>query len=208
MGINYLADGGEDEVITLKGSLNNSSDNLTFFYLGGSSPHYSIDQLEADGGELLFKSEDGFGRIYVNETENYKVISTSTMLGAMANGDSLNLKPYILSEIVNYFMDYNPVTSLHSTLDRLMSGKSFPNPFAGVTHIEFNISQPGWVTVDIYNTNGQSIKRLKNEELKPGSYQVSWDATDKTGTNVEDGFYFYTITTGQSTVSGKLILLR
>ena len=129
-------------------------------------------------------------------------------MGAIANSDSLNLKPYILSEFVNYFLDYNPVTSLHENIEALISGKSFPNPFVEETQLEFNITQNDWVTIDIYNINGQSVKRLKDEKLKPGNYQVTWNATDENGRKVEDGFYFYKITTGQSSISGKMILLR
>lgn len=208
MGINYLDDGTENEVNTLKGGCYDCTENLTFYYLGNTSPHYSVDQLESDGGQLLLSSEEGIGRMFVNETETYKVISSSAIMGAIANSDSLNLKPYILSEFVNYFMDYNPVTSLQENIEGLISGKSFPNPFINEAHIEFNITQNDWVTIDVYNINGQSVKRLKDEKLKPGNYQVTWNATDESGRNVEDGFYFYKITTGKSTISGKMILLR
>ncbi|MEZ5194884.1 MAG: hypothetical protein R2764_00345 [Bacteroidales bacterium] len=30
-----------------------------FYVLGGFSPHYSIDRLETNGGELVFSCEDG-----------------------------------------------------------------------------------------------------------------------------------------------------
>lgn len=207
-GITFLDDGIENEIITLKGGCYNCSENLLFYYLGNTSPHYSVDHLDANGGQLLLRSEDGVGRIFVNETENYKVISSSAIMGAIANGDTLNLKPYILSEFVNYFLDFNPVTSMHENIDDLVSGKSFPNPFAEETKIEVNITQTGWVTVDVYNINGQLIKRLKNEIMKPGNFQVTWDATDNAGGNVENGFYFYKITSGASTFSGKMVLLR
>ena len=207
-GISFMDDGIENEVITLKGSCYNCTESLIFYYLGNTSPHYSVDHLEADGGQLMFNSEDGVGRIFVNETDNYKVISSSAIMGAIGNGDSLNLKPYILSEFVNYFLDYNPVTSLLENIDGLVSGKSFPNPFTDEAFIEFNIDQPGWVTVDVYNIDGQPVKRLKDEKFKPGNYQVSWDATDNAGRIVENGFYFYKITTGNSTISGKMVLLR
>jgi hypothetical protein len=208
LGINFIGEGGEDEIHTLKGNIPNNEALFKFNYLGGDSPHYGCDLLSANQAVKLMSSQEGAGRFFVNETDDYKLISSSAVLAAFANGDTLNLKNYLLSEFVNYFIDYNPATSLQENVDNILSGSSYPNPFSSNITIEFDIDVTDYITVGIYNINGQLIKELENNELIPGSYKYSWDATSKNGGKVKNGFYFCKISNGNQTVTEKLILLQ
>ncbi len=208
LGLTYIYDGDEQEVNTITGGQDNLASGLGFYYFGGQSPHFSLDRLEPNGSELLFSSEDEYGRMFVNEQADYKVISSSILLGAIASGDSLNLKPYLVSEMVNYFLDYNPVTSLKENIAELISYGNYPNPFSSETKIEYSINEPGLVRIDIYNSSGQIVKRLVEKELTPGYYSVVWDGTDTKGNNAKSGVYFYKINTGNFTKTEKMILLR
>ncbi len=118
-GITYIDDGSEQEIIKVKGGNDCLSTGMKIDYSGGYDPHYSPDRLVANGGSLLFSSEDGFGRMFLNENGNYKIIASSIVIGALANSDTINMKPYLVSEIVDYFMDYNPSTTI---------SESFRNP--------------------------------------------------------------------------------
>ncbi len=207
-GIKYNDDGSEEEAASLIGGDNDLTTGLYYNYFGGPDPHYSLDRLGADGSELLFNSDDGHGRMYLNENENYKVISSSILLGAIASGDTLNLKPYLVSEMVNYFLDFNPTTSLRENIADLFSGGNYPNPFNSETRIEYALKETGRVSIDVYNVNGQLVKRLVDEELLPGSYSVTWDASNQNGKKVESGFYFYKISMGDISLTEKMLLLH
>lgn len=208
LGINFTSDGGDDEIHTLKGEIPNNDGLLKYNYLGGHSPHYGCDILSGNGAIKLFSSEEGSGRMFVNETNDYKVISSSGVIAAYADGDTLNLKPYLLSEFTNYFLNYNTVTSLQENISRIVSGNLYPNPFSSDITIEFDIDYADQIFVGIYNINGQLIKELVNNELLPGSYKYNWDATNKNGVHMKNGFYFCKISNGIQTVTEKLILLQ
>jgi len=175
-------------------------------YFGGPDPHYSLDWLGASGSELLFSSDDGHGRMFLMEGDGHKVISSSIVLGAIASGDTLNLKPYLVSEIVNYFLDFNPTTSLKEDIADLISVANFPNPFNSETRIDYVVKEKGRVRIDIYNVNAQLVKRLVDKELLPGNYSVNWDASNRNGKKVESGFYFYRISLGNNAQTEKMIL--
>ncbi len=146
--------------------------------------------------------------MFLNETEDYKAISSSIVLGAIASGDSLNLKPYLISEMVNYFLGFNPITSLKENIADLFSTSNSPNPFSAVTRIEYSVKKPGKVSIDIFNVNGQVVKHLVNGKSLPGDYSVVWDATNSNGNKVESGFYFYKINSGGKSQTEKMILLH
>ncbi len=96
---------------------------LEFNYYGGEDPHYSVDRMGSTTGEILFHCENGHGRMILNEGETFKAISSSIVLGAMADGSGLNIKPYLIAEIVNYFMRIvvNPVTPGDSNCDGIIN---------------------------------------------------------------------------------------
>jgi hypothetical protein len=104
LGLNYLHDGSNYEVVSLNGTGNTLTDQLDFYYFGGPDPHYSVDRMSTSVGETLLSCEAGFGRMIKNQGETFKTITSSIILGALADGDGLSLKPYFISEILNYFI--------------------------------------------------------------------------------------------------------
>lgn len=71
--------------------------------------------------------------------------------------------------------------------------QNYPNPFNPTTTIEYKLSQPGRVTLSIFNLSGQHIRTLVDEEKNVGAFSVMWDATDKTGQKMGSGVYLYRI---------------
>jgi len=208
LGIQYIDDGGEQEVATLKGGGHPITTNQKFDYLGGYSPHYSIDRIEADESEKLFSSESGYGRMFINETAGYKAISSSILMGALRTDDSLNMKAYLISEMVNCFIGYNPVTSLKENIPAILNTGNYPNPFNGNTTIQYTLTEAGPVEINICNVNGQVVRHLVSEEKLPGEYNIVWDATNDFGGLVNDGFYFYTLSINNFSHTEKMIMLR
>ena len=81
--------------------------------------------------------------------------------------------------------------------------QNFPNPFNPVTHINFSIPIKSKVELNVYNTLGEKVVALLNEEKEAGHYQVTFEASSLTS-----GVYFYRITSGEFMQSKKLIVLK
>lgn len=81
--------------------------------------------------------------------------------------------------------------------------QNYPNPFNPVTNINFSIPQKSKVELNIYNTLGQKVTTLINEEKEVGSYKLTFDAA-----NLPSGVYFYRITADSFNETKKLILLK
>lgn len=208
LGIAYLNDGGDFEVEQILGTDEMMTPNMHMNYNGGTSPHYSVDRLGNTVSQMLFCCETDFGRMFINETGTYKVVSSSLVIGAVANGDSLNLKPFLFSEMVNHFINYDPYVSINENLSNPFQAKSFPNPFTYNTTITYTIDKAGPVKVEVYNASGQRIRKLVDRELTAGEYSVSWDANNEIGESVDGGFYFYQIKVRNNVHSEKMVLVR
>lgn len=91
--------------------------------------------------------------------------------------------------------------------------QNYPNPFNPKTSIRYSISQPGFVTLKIYDILGNEVATLVNEEKLAGSYEVEFSTVSVTSTagNVYDlssGIYLYRLTSGNYSTSKKLILQK
>jgi hypothetical protein len=81
--------------------------------------------------------------------------------------------------------------------------QNFPNPFNPSTTIRFALPKSGHVELKVYNTLGQVVATLVNEEKVAGTYAAEWNVG-----SVASGVYYYRLQAGEFTQTKKLILLR
>lgn len=85
---------------------------------------------------------------------------------------------------------------------------AYPNPFNPQTKISFDVSFSGkemkpLIRLLIYDILGRQISTLVSGYIKPGIYEVEWDASE-----FPSGVYFYELTAGSFSQTKKLILLK
>lgn len=95
----------------------------------------------------------------------------------------------------------NPISS--NTPDRYSLSQNYPNPFNPTSKIAFDITKADFVSLKVYNSLGQEVSKLVNENLTPGTYEVTFD-----GAGLNSGIYFYTLTTGEFTQTKKMMLVK
>jgi DNA-binding transcriptional regulator YhcF (GntR family) len=86
--------------------------------------------------------------------------------------------------------------------------QSYPNPFNPETEISYTLPENSYVSVTIFNVQGQKVKRLVNEYQPAGTRKVVWDGRDENGEGVASGIYFYRIEAGSHSVTNRMILLK
>lgn len=208
LGLCYDNTGGDYEVDKLTGTGDMMSD-MSFNYLGGPDPHYSVDNLCENYSVTMFECENGIGRMFVSDKINYKVITSSVVLGAMADGKGLSIKPFLISEIVNYFLDLTIITSHNDNLTQEDGTiKTYPNPFEEHITIDFNVTKPGNVVLEIYNQDGRPVTILADKFLAPGQYSETWDGSDFNGNQLPSGIYYYKLHTESQFGTGRMVRIK
>lgn len=83
--------------------------------------------------------------------------------------------------------------------------QNYPNPFNPTTTISYTLPKAGNVTLTVYNSLGQEVMTLVNNEFKAsaGSYNVHFD-----GSGLSSGIYFYTLTFNNNTIAKKMVLMK
>ncbi len=82
-------------------------------------------------------------------------------------------------------------------------GQNYPNPFNPSTSIQFSLPQTSYVTLEVFNTLGETVGVLASEELSAGTYNYSWVVS-----NLTSGIYFYKLQAGSFFQTKKMILLK
>ena len=81
--------------------------------------------------------------------------------------------------------------------------QNYPNPFNPSTSVRYSVAKRGQTMLKVYDVLGQEVSTLVNEVKDPGEYNVSWDASRSSS-----GVYFYRLTSGSSSVAGKMVLMK
>jgi len=81
--------------------------------------------------------------------------------------------------------------------------QNYPNPFNPSSAVTFQIPHSSHVVLKVYDVLGREVATLVNEELKPGSYEVPFDAS-----GLASGVYLYRLTAGYFSDVKKLLVLR
>jgi len=142
--------------------------------------------------------EIGFvpGHGTTTEKQNYSYIDQNVNAGIY----SYRLKQVDFDGTFEYSNEIlvNVTASLEFTLDQ-----NFPNPFNPNTLIKYSIPNSSQVSLKIFNTLGQEMETLVNEEKQVGTYEVNWNAS-----NLQSGVYFYRLQAGSFVQTRKMILLK
>jgi photosystem II stability/assembly factor-like uncharacterized protein len=80
---------------------------------------------------------------------------------------------------------------------------NYPNPFNPVTKIKFDLPLNSNVIIRIYDVTGKEVASLINGEVKAGTYEYQFNAS-----NLSSGIYFYKLETGSFTDVKRMVLIK
>ena len=78
-----------------------------------------------------------------------------------------------------------------------------PNPFNPTCQIVFEIEDDAQTEVAIFDITGRQIERPVSEHLQPGKYRLTWN-----GGNNPSGTYFARLTSGNQSVTNRIVYLK
>jgi hypothetical protein len=91
-----------------------------------------------------------------------------------------------------------------SVPEQFTLSQNYPNPFNPMTTIHFDVAKTGPVTLQVFNILGEAVANLvSNKMYTPGSYSVTWDATQ-----MASGVYIYQFKAGNMEQVKKMMLIK
>ena len=99
--------------------------------------------------------------------------------------------------------EYSNVINVDVAPEQFELSQNYPNPFNPSTTISFSIPQSSIVTLKVFNTLGQEVKTLINQNMESGVHSISFDASE-----LNSGIYFYRLDAGQFSEVRKMTLIK
>ncbi len=145
--------------------------------------------ISINNGTIWTQRNEGLGNLTGNAMcvfNNYIFLGTDASVYRRPQSEVIGIKPISTEIPSSYSLSQN-----------------YPNPFNPVTNIKFDIQKSSDVKIIISDIMGREITTLVNEQLKPGTYRIDWDAI-----NYPSGVYFYRLTAGDFVETKKMILIK
>jgi hypothetical protein len=146
------------------------------------------------------------------------VKSTNDSLYFYLFGGILNTTLAITSHSERYACG-NPIIGItknsNSIPEKFVLYQNYPNPFNAHTKIKFDIPtassllegekelRMNVVTIKIYDILGREAITLINENLRPGIYEINFDAS-----KLSTGIYFYTLSYDDNYLTKRMVLVK
>ena len=83
-----------------------------------------------------------------------------------------------------------------------------PNPFNPETTIAYTLPSAGSVFLEIYNSRGQIVRSLLQEEQPAGEHSLIWNGKDDFGNSVASGLYLCRIDCNGKHETRKMLLIK
>lgn len=85
---------------------------------------------------------------------------------------------------------------------RYSLSQNYPNPFNVSTIIEYELPEPCWVRLEVFNLRGRRVDILMDGWERPGCNALTW------GRDVASGIYFYRLTAGDFIDTKRMLLVK
>ncbi len=86
--------------------------------------------------------------------------------------------------------------------------QNYPNPFNPTTNILISLPKRTRARIEVYNSIGQRVAVLVDEELRAGTHLIEWNGRTDSGQTVASGMYLYRLVAGDYAETRTMTLLR
>jgi hypothetical protein len=91
---------------------------------------------------------------------------------------------------------------------RFTLGPGVPNPSVSGARIASELAAPGQVSLRVYDQAGKLVNTVLNSGFAAGPHSMWWGGRGAAGRQVGSGVYYYSLTVGDLSSSGRLVLAR
>ncbi|MEO6695726.1 MAG: YCF48-related protein [Ignavibacteria bacterium] len=199
---NIIASGGDFEYGVQISNSSNSGFTWNYTSLGIFGQSYSLDFRTSNEAWMALGYAQNWAVTYnsgaswtsiptTDSVELYSVDFTDSLHGWAVGNNGVILK-YVPGK-VNIFSKEDNFASSYALF------QNYPNPFNPFTKIEFQIPVSGYVSLNIYDVSGKTIKSFLKQRLDIGSHSYDFN-----GEGLSSGLYFYVLKI-ESVSSGEIV---
>jgi len=164
-------------------------------------PSGTYDTRTDSRGEYLFDAL---------EPGDYRIQVTANGFDQGAYPGVVTAEPYTITSFTTPAL--YPTSGIEEGAGQLASLRqaelqAWPNPVRKCAVINWMVTQPGHVTVQVLDNAGRVVRTVQDGYMEPGRYTGKWDGTDDTGMRTANGIYFYSLVSASCRSVQKTVLM-
>jgi len=159
-------------------------------------------------GQLICKSMVGSGQFNLAPFTGTAQVDTSIANVALlvsAEKSSMKVATRVAPSYV--VLSADKISAVKSESSNVPSNfkleQNYPNPFNPSTSINYSVAKREHVNLSVFSIDGKLVETLVNTEVEPGSYAVTFNAS-----NLNSGVYFYKFSSNSMNTVKKMILMK
>lgn len=161
--------------------------------------YYEIEVYDVNWNEIATYNTANNSHFYPLEDNVVEDYFNIRVIGFYLDGSTSN-QGSLLDQIVPNVDDYIESVSLNLI--------SYPNPFNPETTISFSLVKPAKTKIEIFNIKGQKVTTLIDDNLDLGKHEIVWNGKNENGKSVASGVFFYKMTSGNHSLTKKMVLTK
>jgi FlgD Ig-like domain/Carboxypeptidase regulatory-like domain/PQQ-like domain len=118
-------------------------------------------------------------------------------------GGNLMISAFITDQVVGVDDETNSNLPVTYSLKQ-----NYPNPFNPITTIKYQLPEQQFVKVEIFNSIGEVVNTIVNQNQNAGEYSVVWNGKNSSGQSLASGIYIYRIKAGSFVEVKKMMMLK
>ena len=157
-------------------------------------------------GNMWFGTKKGLSKLssdkstWQSYTEDDGLVSNNIFDIAV---DSENNMWIATDKGVSYFSEVPSSVQNNKIVNYKIGLRNYPNPFNPITIIDYTLPELSSVRLEVFNNLGQIVEVLVDKKQNAGGYQIYFN-----GNRFPSGVYFYRLTTGKTSITKKMVLLK
>jgi hypothetical protein len=182
----------------------------------------------AEEAGKLFRQSQGHGKLYCSAchgsphailpsreaNDNVQSIRLQGSAGPMR--DCRVCHAVLIPVFGPHGINFNPTAVREPSVPTVNAlAQNYPNPFNPSTSVRFSLAQPGFVTMQVFDHLGRSVRTIARDVRDAGTWVEEWRGDDDAGRNVASGVYFCRLTVNGLESAGaaftstvKMLLVR
>lgn len=164
--------------------------------------------------EVVWNTENYLGEIVPNGTYQLKIEMTDKHsqgpiatfefpIGEESNELTISDETYFNNIELKWSSALTDLSNFEELPTEYELYQNYPNPFNPITHISVSIPESGRYTLKVYNTIGQEVATLLDDQITLGFHIFSFDASE-----LPSGIYFYKFNGLSFNQTKKMLLMK
>ncbi len=199
-GLTYAGDGAAattGNVQSITGDLFCSGMNFNYPYKTEADGY--IDYFTPNGGELIFESQDGLGRVgcYTGPTNNYRTITSGVFFSVFQENGTTR------EDLMAVYMEFLTGGTGISQKDDMFFDVAAVSPSTGIFSATVTLQETALCDLGLFDVTGRRVGTLVSGLLSNGTHNLSASAA-----GMASGTYLISGTIEDQRVSVRTVLLK